>query len=154
MSLLSYSRRQALAGLAVGTATLAFSGCTAKKALQPLTAAPLDEAGATSLLDSIADRLLAHAPETATSLGVDIGAKAALRGKLADRSAQGQAAIAATLKQDLARVRAVNATALSHATRTSLAVVESAYASALDGFALPYGDVAVGSWRNTPYVVI
>src|SRR5690606_5392399 len=24
----------------------------------------------------------------------------------------------------------------------------------LDGFALPYGDVAVGGWRNAPYVVI
>ena len=23
-----------------------------------------------------------------------------------------------------------------------------------DGFALPYGDITVGSWRNTPYVVI
>ena len=39
-------------------------------------------------------------------------------------------------------------------TRTSFEVVESAYATALDGFALPYGDVAVGSWRNSPYVVI
>ncbi len=25
---------------------------------------------------------------------------------------------------------------------------------ASDGFALPYGDITVGSWRNTPYVVI
>jgi uncharacterized protein (DUF885 family) len=37
---------------------------------------------------------------------------------------------------------------------TSFDVVESAYEVALDGFALPYGDVAVGSWRNAPYVVI
>ncbi|MCZ6570529.1 MAG: DUF885 domain-containing protein, partial [Deltaproteobacteria bacterium] len=28
------------------------------------------------------------------------------------------------------------------------------YATALEGFALPYGDITVGSWRNTPYVVI
>ena len=33
-------------------------------------------------------------------------------------------------------------------------MVRIAYATALDGFALPYGDVAVGGWRNTPYVVI
>jgi uncharacterized protein (DUF885 family) len=33
-------------------------------------------------------------------------------------------------------------------------VVRSAYSTALEGFALPYGDVAVGGWRNTPYVVI
>ena len=26
--------------------------------------------------------------------------------------------------------------------------------SRADGFALPYGDITVGSWRNTPYVVI
>src|SRR6185503_7725425 len=28
------------------------------------------------------------------------------------------------------------------------------YSTALEGFGLPYGDVAVGGWRNTPYVVI
>ena len=39
-------------------------------------------------------------------------------------------------------------------TRTSVEVVRSAYRTALEGFALPYGDVAVGGWRNTPYVVI
>ncbi len=33
-------------------------------------------------------------------------------------------------------------------------MVKSAYRVALDGFAQPYGDVAVGGWRNTPYVVI
>jgi uncharacterized protein (DUF885 family) len=38
--------------------------------------------------------------------------------------------------------------------RTTVEVVKSAYRIALDGFALPYGDVAVGGWRNTPYVVI
>jgi uncharacterized protein (DUF885 family) len=33
-------------------------------------------------------------------------------------------------------------------------VVRSAYAIASEGFSLPYGDITVGSWRNTPYVVI
>jgi uncharacterized protein (DUF885 family) len=33
-------------------------------------------------------------------------------------------------------------------------VVRSAYGLASEGFALPYGDITVGSWRNTPYVVI
>ena len=32
--------------------------------------------------------------------------------------------------------------------------MRSAYATALEGFALPYGDITVGGWRNTPYVVI
>jgi uncharacterized protein (DUF885 family) len=148
-----FSRRQTLAALGAGAATLALPACT-NKALSATVVGPLNEAGAKALLDSIADRLLALSPESATSLGVDVGAQAALRGKLADRSAAGQAAIASTLKEDIARIRAADTSQLSYATRTSLAVVESAYQTSLDGFALPYGDITVGGWRNTPYVVI
>src|SRR3546814_7668740 len=90
----------------------------------------------------------------ATSRGIDTGARAAMRGQLGDRSAAGVTALAETLKADVARVRAFDKAGLDHQTRTSLAVVESAYDVALAGFALPYGDVAVGGWRNTPYVVI
>jgi uncharacterized protein (DUF885 family) len=139
------TRRQTLAGLG-GVSALALSGCKTMAGGPPR--APV------ALLDDIAWNLLAHYPETATSLGVDTGDHAALRGRLSDRSAGGQQALAATLRSDLARARAVDTAALDPATRTSFEVVESAYATALDGFALPYGDVAVGSWRNTPYVVI
>lgn len=141
------SRRQTLATLGAGTAGLALSGPAA--ALQGPA-----KTGAQALLDSIADNLLALSPEGATSLGIDTGARAAERGKLGDRSAAGQKAVVDTLKADIARVRAFNKAGLDHSTRTSLSVVESAYGVALDGFALPYGDVAVGGWRNTPYVVI
>ena len=72
----------------------------------------------------------------------------------ADRSAQGQQRIANQLRADLERANAFDTSGLSHATRTSFEVVRSAYATALEGFALPYGDVPVGGWRNTPYVVI
>jgi uncharacterized protein (DUF885 family) len=51
-------------------------------------------------------------------------------------------------------VNAFDTSKLSHKARTSFEVVKSAYATALEGFALPYGDITVGSWRNTPYVVI
>jgi uncharacterized protein (DUF885 family) len=107
-----------------------------------------------AMLDQIADNLLRLSPEGATSLGIDTGARAALRSQLGDRSAEGQQRIANLLRADLERAKAFNASALSHATRTSVDVVRSAYATALEGFALPYGDVAVGGWRNTPYVVI
>ena len=143
----TFTRREALAGLGVGAAALVLPGC----ATTSRAAAATDPA---ALLDEIAYNLLAHEPERATTLGVDIGPYAALRGKLEDTSPDGQRAYADTLRADLARVRAVDTSALDPATRTSFEVVESAYASALDGFALPYGDVAVGSWRNTPYVVI
>ncbi len=66
----------------------------------------------------------------------------------------GQQRLAAMLRADLEQVNALDTSALSHSTRTSVEVVRSAYSTALEGFALPYGDVAVGGWRNTPYVVI
>ena len=77
-----------------------------------------------------------------------------MRSQLADRSAAGQQKIASQVRQDLERAKAFDTAALDHATRTSVEVVRSAYATALEGFALPYGDITVGSWRNTPYVVI
>ncbi len=112
------------------------------------------EADALALLDQIADNLLRLGPEGATSLGIDTGARAALRSQLTDRSAQGQQQIANQLRADLERIKALNTSGLPHATRTSIEVVRSAYTTSLEGFALPYGDVAVGGWRNTPYVVI
>ncbi|MEA3080124.1 MAG: hypothetical protein QOF05_1532, partial [Sphingomonadales bacterium] len=120
----------------------------------PAFAAPASEAQAKALLASIGEGLLQTQPGQATSLGIDQGARAPFRFRLEDRSAAGQARIAATIKADLARAEAIDPSALSFPTRTSVEVVKSAYRTALDGFALPYGDVAVGGWRNTPYVVI
>jgi len=77
-----------------------------------------------------------------------------MRYRLTDKSAAGQAHVAATIRADLARAEAINTSGLSFPTRTSVEVIKSAYRTALEGFALPYGDVAVGSYRNTPYVVI
>ncbi|WP_404481314.1 DUF885 domain-containing protein [Novosphingobium sp. BL-52-GroH] len=139
------SRRNALQLLAAGTATLALPAHAVTTATPP---------AADAVLDGIAWSLLEHVPEGATGLGVDVGPHAGLRGRLEDRSKAGRQAYAATLRQGFAAVRALDATGLDHSTRTSLAVVRSAFSTALDGFALPYGDVAVGGWRNTPYVVI
>jgi uncharacterized protein (DUF885 family) len=112
------------------------------------------DADALALLDQLADNLLRLLPESATSLGIDIGARAALRSQLTDRSADGQRRLAQQIRSDLERVKAVSTTGLSHAVRTSVDVVRSAYGTSLEGFALPYGDITVGGWRNTPYVVI
>ena len=146
-----FSRREALGSIGAASALPLLGGC----ATTPLAVGrPATEAEASVLLDSIAENLLALSPERATSLGIDKGARAVLRSRLKDRSAAGQAQIAATLRADLARAEAIDTTALTFATRTSVEVVRSAYRTAIEGFALPYGDVAVGEWRNTPYVVI
>ena len=147
---LAPTRRQALAAGGFGILALTLPGCAATLA-RPASTKPAD---ASALLDDLAWGLLAHQPEAATQKGVDSGVHADLRGKLADRSAGGQAALAQTLRTDLARAEAVDLVPLDAVTRTSFAVVRSAYRTAIRGFALPYGDVAVGSWRNSPYVVI
>jgi uncharacterized protein (DUF885 family) len=146
---LSFSRRQAIGALSAGVAAVALPGYA-----RAFAATPASESSATALLDSIGENLLALSPESATSLGLDTGTHAYLRSKLADRSQTGQDRIAATLRADLARAEAVDTAALTYSTRTSIEVVQSAYRTALDGFAFPYGDVAVGGYRNTPYVVI
>jgi uncharacterized protein (DUF885 family) len=145
------NRRQAIAALASAMTLPLVSRCTREQApASPETV----EAEALALLGQVAENLLRLSPDTATTLGIDIGERASLRSQLADRSAQGQQRIASQIGADLKRVNAFDTSALSYATRTSIEVVRSAYATSLAGFALPYGDVAVGGWRNTPYVVI
>jgi uncharacterized protein (DUF885 family) len=145
------NRREALAALVSAAALPLLPGCSREHASTP---APPGDADALALLDSTAERLLALQPEAATSLGIDTGARSALRSQLADRSEAGKQRLAAQVKADLARLQALNTSGLSHPVRTSVEVVKSAYALALEGFALPYGDITVGGWRNTPYVVI
>lgn len=144
------TRREALAALAATAAVPLVAGCSR----QGPSGVARGEAEARALLDELAENLLRLVPETATSLGIDTGPRAELRSRLMDRSAEGQRRIADQLRADLERARAFDASGLSYATQTSLEVVRSAYATALEGFALPYGDVPVGGWRITPYVVI
>ena len=150
------NRREALAALASTAVVPLLPGCNQVPSAPPETAGggANADAAANALLEQIGESYLRFAPESATSLGIDTGARAALRSQLADRSADGQQKIAAQVRQDLERAKALDVSGLSHATRTSIEVVRSAYAIAADGFSLPYGDITVGSWRNTPYVVI
>jgi uncharacterized protein (DUF885 family) len=144
------SRREAIAALASAAVVPLVTGCSRSGT----EASSTPDGDALKLLDDVAERLLELQPESATSLGIDTGARAALRSKLADRSAAGKQRLAAQVRSDLDRANAFSTTGLSHAMRTSVEVVRSAYGTATEGFALPYGDITVGGWRNTPYVVI
>src|SRR5690606_24419499 len=98
----TFTRRQALMGLGAGASLLVLPGCVTAQVAGPRRADPA------ALLDEVAWNLLGHEPERATSLGVDTGAHAALRGRIKDISPEGLDAYAATLRADLARVRAVD----------------------------------------------
>lgn len=138
------SRRDTLAGLAAAASLTAL----------PARAATVAATPAAALLDRLAWGLLDLDPGTATGLGVDTGAHAALRGKLDDRSPAGVVARQRFLTAALADLAALPRTGLDPATLTSLSVATSASRTALDGMALPYGVATIGSWRNTPYAVI
>lgn len=142
-----FSRREVLLGL---TAAVAIGRTRVWAA--PAAASGVDSARA--LLEELAWKLLDLDPTEATALGVDTGAHAALRGRLDDRSLAGVDKQRAMLVDGLRRVRALRHAQVDATTRTSLEVVESAFGTALDGMALPYGVATIGSWRNTPYVVI
>ncbi len=140
-----FSRRDLVAGLA---ASAALSSRLARAAS---TGTSQDAA---ALLDTLAWRLLELDPAQATGLGVDTGAHAALRGRLDDRSPAGVEKRRRFLRVALGRLKALHRDGLDAATLTSVEVTESAFRTALDGMALPYGDATIGGWRNTPYVVI
>ncbi len=135
------SRRNTLAG------AVALAATPAARA-----AAPASDAKA--LLDSIAWRLLPLIPERATTLGVDDGVHAGLRRTLEDRSPAGIAGRQRFLAEALGELRRLPRGGLDASTATSVAVVETAFQTALDGMALPYGVATIGDWRNTPYAVV
>ncbi|HUQ09674.1 MAG TPA: DUF885 family protein [Steroidobacteraceae bacterium] len=120
-------------------------------------ATPPGDAAAEQLLAGISDELLADYPENATALGVDNGARAALKAKLSDRSAASQQAIAKRVAARIEKLKAIDISKLGAAARIDVDVARTAHEFALEGFAFPYGDVALlnlnWSWRNAPYVV-
>ena len=135
--------------LALGAAAAAFGGTA-------LAAAPGD-AAAEALLSSVAEDLMREYPENASALGLDKGARAALKATLTDRSLEGRGKLAATAKARLAKMKAVDRKGLSPAAALDLGVVQTAHELAMEGFDFPYGD-AIGlssqwSYRNAPYVV-
>jgi len=144
------TRRQTITALTSAAVLPWLPGCATK----PATTINANEEQAKTLLDSIAHNLLQVQPESATTLGLDKHIYNALWSQLSDVTIAGRDLYARVIRDDLARVSQIDSRALSFETRTSLEVVKSAYRTALEGLALPYGDVPVGSWRNTPYVVI
>lgn len=148
------TRRQTLAGLGGVSAIALLPACAATTAAPRSAAASLTGLDPDAALDRVAYRMLAHEPARATGLGVDTGEYAAWRSTFGTGGEEGRQAYAATLKDLVAEVRAYPKAGLTSDQQIGFEVVETAFASALEGMALPYGDVAVGSWRNAPYVVI
>ncbi len=107
-----------------------------------------------AMLEQIGYAMLEHEPGRATGLGVDTGDYAAWRGTFGTPGAEGREKYKATLTRLRDEARDYPKDGLTADQQVGFDVVESAFDKAVEGMELPYGDVAVGSWRNAPYSVI
>ncbi|MEM7702888.1 MAG: DUF885 domain-containing protein [Pseudomonadota bacterium] len=159
-----FTRRQALSGLggvsALAIGSGALGGCISMRGAdgqpgQPdASSTPMRVMEPNAKLDDIAYKMLAHEPGRATSLGVDKGAYAEWRGTFGTPGMGGREAYQATLSELVEDAKTYPKEGLTADQQIGFEVVETAFSSALEGMALPYGDVAVGSWRNAPYLII
>jgi uncharacterized protein (DUF885 family) len=135
----------------IGTgATIAATGLSS-------AAVPHKNEGAEKMLAAFTEEMLVDYPESATMLGIDVDARAALKSKLSDRSAAGQETIARRVAARIGLMKKIEDATLAPAARIDVDVMRTAHEFALEGFAFSYGDVALlnsqWSWRNAPYVV-
>src|SRR5690349_4327410 len=136
------TRREMLAALASIAALPLVSACGGgvHAASPSPSAAPTDaDRDAIALLDQIGNDLLNLFPDQATSLGLDVGARAGLRSRLSDRSAAGQRRVAGQLRAGLGRLPAAGGRRPSHARRTRVGGARRAPTPAPEGLAPPVG---------------
>jgi uncharacterized protein (DUF885 family) len=135
------------------------AGATAFAALAPFAAAnaaPVADPSLSALFDSIAAEVLRASPETATSLGLDTGARAGLRAKLSDSSLGAFAADRSAGRARLRRVNAIDRAALNDADRIRYDAVKYAVELGREGEQFHFGNrgyIPAMGGGATPYVV-
>ncbi|HEY2753424.1 DUF885 domain-containing protein [Phenylobacterium sp.] len=118
--------------------------------------APPGDAAINRYFDSVAEHVLQTAPEQATSLGLDKGARVALKSQLGDASMARVSADRAWCDAGLAKLETFPDAGLSAAARLNKAVVTYAFELGRDAAPFDYGDNTLGSAMSesaTPYVV-
>ena len=137
---------------------LAGAAASATFAAMPVRAAPSADASAMRLLDETAETLLREYPESAAYLGIDTGGRAALKGRLNDRSAEAEHRRARDAAARLAKFQAIDRSQLSPKVALHVETTEAAHLLTVEGYrVMAVGDVALlnsnASYRSTPYVV-
>ncbi len=139
--------------LSTGTAA---AGLAAAPALAKVAAAKPAAAASPfrKTIDAIAEEALVFSPETATSLGIDTGARAGLRAKLSDGSVAGNARIAASVGNMMKRLKAIDRKSLPLADQLRWDTVHYALESAEMAKPFFYANAAGGFFGGTsPYPV-
>ena len=134
---------------------LASSFAVTAAGLAPPVFAKVAQGGEDARLDALLTAQfedgLNRTPEGATSLGLDVGPRAAQRGQLADRSVAAYQAEAGRNRERLAQLRAIDAAALSTEARLSYDVALFQRELAVDYARFPWH--TPDGWRQTPYGV-
>jgi len=109
-----------------------------------------------ALMDHFADGFLARAPEYATFFGLDVDARAGLKGQLNPRSNAAMVEDAAFVADCLQRMRVLDAAQLAESARINYDTLFYALRLGVDGSRFAYGDnslLAAMTESATPYVV-
>lgn len=149
---MSTSRRQFLATTAAGAACASLPAAAWAKA----AATPARDAKFAALLDAMAEELLTLSPESATSLGLDKGARAGLKSKLSDGSLAAVAADKqrATVWRD--RLRGVDRASLTPRDAIVHESVSYAVDLGVEGAPFQFGNAGLQAGLNggsRPYAV-
>ncbi len=120
-------------------------------AASPALAQGAEDAKLRTLLDKMFEDQVDESPQRATGLGMDKGARAALKGQLDDNSAAGRAKRLEAVRARVAALKAIDRDALSNAGKVDLDVVLYQNTNALNaGDRYSFG--ATGG-RFSPYVI-
>ncbi|MFI4950472.1 MAG: DUF885 domain-containing protein [Caulobacterales bacterium] len=137
--------------------TAAAAGLAATARAAPKApAGPPGDAAINRYFDVLCEHILAASPETATSLGLDTGARAALKSRLSDASMAHVAADRAWCRQNLTRLEAFPDAGLSPTARLNKAVMKYAFEIGRDAAPFDYGENTLNSAMSeaaSPYVV-
>ncbi len=143
-------RRTFLASTAAASAYALLAGRVMAQGTQPAAANPAD-AALNRVMDRIFDELMENAPEYATGLGLDTGARAALKSRLADYSPAAQAHQLGQFRANQRALAAIDRTALSERSRLHYDTVRYLVDSNVTALAdFPYGANGFG---YSPYVI-
>ncbi len=134
------------------------TGVAAFGALSPFMAhaAPVADRSFAALLESFAQEILRSAPEAATSLGLDTGARAGLKARLSDASLAAVDADRRAGRARLRRLQAIPRARLNDADRVRYDTLRYALDLGRAGEAFDYGNrgyAAAAGGGATPYVV-
>ncbi len=142
--------------LLVASAAASLAAVTGAKAAKPTAAATPGDAALNRYLETVSEHMLKVSPETATSLGLDTGKRAALKSQLSDASMAHITEDRAWCRSQLGKLAAFPDTGLSPTARINKAVVRYALEVGRDAAPFDYGENTLNSSQSEaagPYVV-